>query len=411
MFEDQDLQKEKDQVSSNQGSNTLNNKLVQSDKEESTVNKERKTSYQEKLKNSQIAEDMFNDTDKDSNDSKKVLKAQDLGGKNRLSPVKPLTNYQELVEESNNISSDKIKPRYFVIGLIIFLILLFSLGFWAYKVFFTGERDSGEIILNTRPESIQLEKKELEEEVVEPGINVNSSSVSNDIDGDGLSNEEESILGTDPEKSDTDEDGLSDREEVKIYHTDPLHQDSDLDSYLDGEEIESGYNPLGPGKLFDFSLITGEEKDENWTESTIKELIKPNIDISDWSSFKSNTWNLAFRYPFEWGISEEENKIIISPNDIENEDYVEIEIRENILELDLVDWVSTQDDYPDLKQDQLKINDNISLVVYSDDPNWEPLSSIFVSQKDLVYNFKFFSEDSASDNFNIFQTMVLSTSF
>lgn len=71
-----------------------------------------------------------------------------------------------------------------------------------------------------------------------------------DSDGDGLSDAEEATLGTDPTKSDTDNDGLTDGEEVNIYHTDPLNPDTDGDGYLDGDEVRNGYNPNGPGKLF-----------------------------------------------------------------------------------------------------------------------------------------------------------------
>jgi len=47
---------------------------------------------------------------------------------------------------------------------------------------------------------------------------------------------------------DTDGDGLSDFEEVNIYHTDPLKADTDGDGYSDGAEVKGGYNPLGAGK-------------------------------------------------------------------------------------------------------------------------------------------------------------------
>jgi hypothetical protein len=69
-----------------------------------------------------------------------------------------------------------------------------------------------------------------------------------DTDGDGLSDEQERQLGTDPTKSDTDGDGLSDASEVKTYLTDPLKPDSDGDGYGDADEVRKGYNPLGPGK-------------------------------------------------------------------------------------------------------------------------------------------------------------------
>ncbi|MBI1908528.1 hypothetical protein HYS28_03930, partial [Candidatus Uhrbacteria bacterium] len=42
-----------------------------------------------------------------------------------------------------------------------------------------------------------------------------------------------------------------DREEVEVYDTDPLEEDTDGDTYLDGQEVKGGYNPNGPGKLFE----------------------------------------------------------------------------------------------------------------------------------------------------------------
>ena len=65
-----------------------------------------------------------------------------------------------------------------------------------------------------------------------------------DEDGDGLTNGEEEDLGTDPEIADTDNDGLSDGDEVNVYGTDPTTADSDGDGYSDGEEVESYTDPL-----------------------------------------------------------------------------------------------------------------------------------------------------------------------
>lgn len=72
-----------------------------------------------------------------------------------------------------------------------------------------------------------------------------------DSDGDGLSDSQESALGTNPQSADTDSDGLSDREEVQIYGSDPTRPDTDGDGFLDGEEVKNGYNPNGSGRLFD----------------------------------------------------------------------------------------------------------------------------------------------------------------
>jgi hypothetical protein len=78
-----------------------------------------------------------------------------------------------------------------------------------------------------------------------------------DTDHDGLSDAQETQLGTSITSSDTDADGLFDREEVEVYKTNPLNPDTDGDGYLDGAEVKSGYNPNGPGKLFDVPPTSG----------------------------------------------------------------------------------------------------------------------------------------------------------
>jgi len=58
-----------------------------------------------------------------------------------------------------------------------------------------------------------------------------------DSDADGLTDEEEQKLGTNPLDPDTDHDGLNDYDEVKVYHTDPLNPDTDFDGLKDGAEV------------------------------------------------------------------------------------------------------------------------------------------------------------------------------
>jgi outer membrane protein OmpA-like peptidoglycan-associated protein len=58
-----------------------------------------------------------------------------------------------------------------------------------------------------------------------------------DSDGDGLSDEHERRIGTDPYNRDTDGDGLTDGQEVLTYKTDPLNPDSDFDLLTDGQEV------------------------------------------------------------------------------------------------------------------------------------------------------------------------------
>ena len=59
----------------------------------------------------------------------------------------------------------------------------------------------------------------------------------NDNDNDGLTNEQEGTLGTDPNNRDTDGDGIEDGLEVNTYQTDPLKQDTDDDSLTDSQEL------------------------------------------------------------------------------------------------------------------------------------------------------------------------------
>jgi len=49
---------------------------------------------------------------------------------------------------------------------------------------------------------------------------------------------------------DTDNDGLTDQEEI-IYGTDSNNPDTDGDGFKDGDEVKSGYNPNGEGKLME----------------------------------------------------------------------------------------------------------------------------------------------------------------
>ncbi len=60
---------------------------------------------------------------------------------------------------------------------------------------------------------------------------------------------EQPIVVETPANLDSDQDGLTDAEELNTYGTNPLKADSDGDGYTDGDEIKGGYNPLGEGKL------------------------------------------------------------------------------------------------------------------------------------------------------------------
>lgn len=70
------------------------------------------------------------------------------------------------------------------------------------------------------------------------------SDSEDDFDYDGLSNLEEYELGTNPLFEDTDGDGLTDKEELNTYLTDPLICDTDQDLLSDYDDILLGFDPL-----------------------------------------------------------------------------------------------------------------------------------------------------------------------
>ena len=82
------------------------------------------------------------------------------------------------------------------------------------------------------------------------GLNPNNPvDAQEDFDRDDLTNLREYQLGTDIRKRDTDEDGLSDGEEVNRLQTNPLLTDTDGDGIPDGIESQTGTNPLDPGSF------------------------------------------------------------------------------------------------------------------------------------------------------------------
>ena len=67
-----------------------------------------------------------------------------------------------------------------------------------------------------------------------------------DLDGDGVTNEMEASYGSDPNSIDSDNDGLTDYEEIKLYYTSPTDDDMDGDGISDYDEIKIYHtNPYG----------------------------------------------------------------------------------------------------------------------------------------------------------------------
>lgn len=69
------------------------------------------------------------------------------------------------------------------------------------------------------------------------GLTFVMGSGDSDEDKDGLTKSLELKIGTDPNNKDTDQDKLSDGDEINLYKTNPLDKDSDSDKISDFEEI------------------------------------------------------------------------------------------------------------------------------------------------------------------------------
>lgn len=76
---------------------------------------------------------------------------------------------------------------------------------------------------------------------------------------------------------DTDQDGLSDEDEVLVWLSDPNNSDSDGDTYLDGQEVNSGYSPISTSTL-DLSLYILATP-QRTLDSLAKAINENNIDL------------------------------------------------------------------------------------------------------------------------------------
>lgn len=210
-------------------------------------------------------EDIFAGTDKGAVSSPQPQRAEPESGVSReppkTSPLKPVTTP---VQPATAVAKEKPTPtpetgskrKYFIIMFVVIFALVCILVGMIIFAYYKSSGDAGIAPDQLEPESAggeltepagdEFSPYEFEPETMEP-----SFEELMDTDDDGLTDAEEQRLGTDPNSVDSDNDGLFDREEVRVYKTDPTNPDTDGDGYGDGEEVENGFDPVGPGKLYE----------------------------------------------------------------------------------------------------------------------------------------------------------------
>jgi PKD repeat protein len=104
----------------------------------------------------------------------------------------------------------------------------------------------GKTVIHTFQESGEHEVElTVEDNVGATTTDSKTLTVFRDIDGDGLTDQNEESIGIDPENEDTDDDGLKDGREVNDLGTDPIKADTDDDGLKDGREVNDlGTDPV-----------------------------------------------------------------------------------------------------------------------------------------------------------------------
>jgi len=212
--------------------------------------------------NRQPIDDIFAETDKPNNNSGGNIEAHRVGLTAANTTANVANEGAPLTVSDNETSKPKL-PLFKISAIIVVAAILILSGYLVYSKFFkaapaavvdtpsanTVNNQATNIapIVETAPAIVPAS----EQNVVSPApVSETSNSTSTpvaastlDSDSDGLADAEEAIYGTNPSVADTDGDGLTDYDEVKIYHTNPLVADTDGDTYLDGAEVKSGYDP------------------------------------------------------------------------------------------------------------------------------------------------------------------------
>ncbi len=120
--------------------------------------------------------------------------------------------------------------------ILLIVLALVGAGVLAYVKF----RSSGQVDEKSGAQSSNPTVDELKQQEFEGAIKKASAL---DQDVDGIPDSEEAKYKTSVTSSDTDEDGITDGQEIFNFKTDPLKADTDGDGSNDGYEVRRGSSP------------------------------------------------------------------------------------------------------------------------------------------------------------------------
>ena len=122
------------------------------------------------------------------------------------------------------------------ITILLVILALVGMGIFAYRKFYLSKQAENKIVPAPIDTSVdQVKQKEFNDAIKKISVS--------DQDLDGVSDSDEAKYKTSPTSSDTDEDGLTDYQEIFNFKTDPLKADTDSDGLADGYEVRRGTNP------------------------------------------------------------------------------------------------------------------------------------------------------------------------
>ena len=168
------------------------------------------------------------------------LRSRPIVGNEQTYPfsIKALSSEHKAIELPGEVSEKGLLPTWLISAGVIGLILLCIVAFFS----FSSMRNSAAATQTAIFEQTQAALAEQD-----------------DLDGDGLINNDEIAIGTDILNADTDGDKILDGDEVHTYLTNPLLPDTDEDGLMDGEEIlVQKSDPLNPDTDMD-GLRDGDE--------------------------------------------------------------------------------------------------------------------------------------------------------